>query len=67
MDFEQFTLDEKTVDAVARNFEIIGEAANRLPDDSKREIPISNGIEYEAFATGSFTTTSGSTMRSFGR
>jgi uncharacterized protein with HEPN domain len=31
MDFEQVTLDEKTVDAVARNFEIIGEAANRLP------------------------------------
>jgi uncharacterized protein with HEPN domain len=33
MDFEQFTLDEKTIDAVVRNFEIIGEAANRLPDD----------------------------------
>ena len=31
MSFEQFTVDEKTVDAVARNFEIIGEAANRLP------------------------------------
>ena len=31
MTFEQFTVDEKTVDAVARNFEIIGEAANRLP------------------------------------
>ncbi len=29
MTFEEFTLDEKTADAVARNFEIIGEAANR--------------------------------------
>jgi uncharacterized protein with HEPN domain len=29
---EQFTADSKTVDAVIRNFEIIGEAANRLPE-----------------------------------
>ena len=35
MTFEQFTLDERTADAVARNFEIIGEAANRLPKDFK--------------------------------
>jgi uncharacterized protein with HEPN domain len=28
--FEDFTKDSKTVDAVIRNFEIIGEAANRL-------------------------------------
>ena len=32
---EQFSADSKTVDAVIRNFEIIGEAANRLPDDFK--------------------------------
>ena len=31
--FEEFALDEKTIDAVARNFEIIGEAANRLPEE----------------------------------
>jgi len=37
MTFEQFTLDEKTADAVARNFEIIGEAANRLPNDFKEK------------------------------
>ena len=37
MSFEQFTLDEKTADAVARNFEIIGEAANRLPDEFKAQ------------------------------
>ncbi len=30
LDYEAFLADEKTVDAVVRNFEIIGEAANRL-------------------------------------
>src|SRR5437868_14064709 len=37
MTFEQFTVDEKTADAVARNFEIIGEAANRLPNEFKAQ------------------------------
>lgn len=31
--------DSKTVDAVIRNFEIIGEAANRLPDEFKKLHP----------------------------
>ena len=39
MTFEQFTADEKTADAVARNFEIIGEAANRLPNEFKVQCP----------------------------
>jgi uncharacterized protein with HEPN domain len=33
--FEQFEADSKTVDAVVRNFEIIGEAANQLPGEFK--------------------------------
>jgi uncharacterized protein with HEPN domain len=33
--FEQFMNDERTIDAVIRNFEIIGEAAHRLPEDIK--------------------------------
>ena len=33
--FEEFAADQKTVDAVIRNFEIIGEAANRLPEEFK--------------------------------
>ena len=35
LSFEEFTKDSKTIDAVIRNFEIIGEAANRLPEDFK--------------------------------
>lgn len=33
LSFEEFIGDDKTVDAVIRNFEIIGEAANRLPEE----------------------------------
>lgn len=41
--FDQFAMDERTVDAVARNFEIIGEAANRLTDAYKRR---NDGINW---------------------
>jgi len=37
--FEGFVRDSKTVDAVIRNFEIIGEAANRLPEEFKDAYP----------------------------
>jgi uncharacterized protein with HEPN domain len=33
--FEEFIADTKTIDAVVRNFEIIGEAANRLSEAFK--------------------------------
>lgn len=33
--FEDFIKDDKTIDAVIRNFEIIGEAANRLSEEFK--------------------------------
>ena len=35
MSFDTFSNDQKSIDAVVRNLEIIGEAANRLPDDFK--------------------------------
>ncbi|HNS18476.1 MAG TPA: DUF86 domain-containing protein [Bacteroidales bacterium] len=35
--FEEFERDNKTVDAVIRNFEIIGEATNLLPDHIKEK------------------------------
>jgi uncharacterized protein with HEPN domain len=39
LSFEQFLSDDKTIDAVIRNFEIIGEAANRLPDEIRDQYP----------------------------
>jgi uncharacterized protein with HEPN domain len=33
MTLEQFEQDEKTVDAVMRNFQIIGEAARHVPEE----------------------------------
>jgi len=39
MAYDDFILDSKTVDAVIRNFEIIGEAANRLPEEFKEQYP----------------------------
>ena len=35
LSFEQFEIDNKTIDAVIRNFEIIGEASNRIDGDFK--------------------------------
>ncbi|HRD57821.1 MAG TPA: DUF86 domain-containing protein [Ferruginibacter sp.] len=42
--FEEFSKDSKTMDAVIRNFEIIGEASNRLPSDFKDELQLLTGI-----------------------
>jgi uncharacterized protein with HEPN domain len=39
LDFETFLADDKTIDAVVRNFEIIGEAANRLSQEFKDRYP----------------------------
>ena len=39
LSFEDFINDSKTVDAVIRNFEIIGEAANLLPEEFKDKYP----------------------------
>lgn len=38
-DYEKFISEDKTVDAVVRNFEIIGEAANRIDDDFRIQNP----------------------------
>jgi len=39
MDFESFSWDERTVDAVIRHFGVIGEAANHLPESLQTENP----------------------------
>ena len=49
MSFEDFANDSKTVDAVIRNFEIIGEAANRLPDDFKDIYPAIDWYKIRGF------------------
>lgn len=43
MNFDHFRKDDKTIDAVVRNFEIIGEAANRIPEKIKT---VYNNIEW---------------------
>ena len=37
--FEAFAKDKKTVDAVIRNFEIIGEATKHIPEKIRKEHP----------------------------
>jgi uncharacterized protein with HEPN domain len=37
LSFDAFSDDQKSVDAVTRNLEVIGEAANRLPDEFKEK------------------------------
>ena len=39
LSFEEFEKDRKTIDAVLRNFEIIGEAARQIPPDIKKKNP----------------------------
>lgn len=39
LDFEMFISDDKTIDAVIRNFEVIGEAANRIDPDFRDSNP----------------------------
>jgi uncharacterized protein with HEPN domain len=39
MSFNQFIQDDKTIDAVIRNFEVIGEAANQLPLEFCEQYP----------------------------
>ncbi len=39
LSFEEFITNSLVIDAVIRNFEIIGEAANRLPEEFKEKYP----------------------------
>ena len=47
--FDTFIQDSKTLDAVIRNFEIIGEAANRLPEDFKDSYKNINWFRIRGF------------------
>ena len=39
LDYNSFINDDKTIDAVVRNFEVIGEASNRIDNDFKLLYP----------------------------
>lgn len=47
MSFDSFARDGRTVDAVVRNLEIIGEAAKSIPEDERRKY---SQIEWKRFA-----------------
>lgn len=39
MEYEHFSCDEKTVDAVIRNLEVLGEAVKNVPEEMKMQFP----------------------------
>lgn len=47
--FDNFLADPKTIDAVIRNFEIIGEASNRLPEEFKEKYSSVNWFRITGF------------------
>lgn len=58
LDFQLFKWDYKTVDAVIRNFEVIGEASKNVPENIKEKYPnipweemyrLRNRISHEYF------------------
>ena len=49
MSFDEFVRDGKTIDAVVRNFQIIGEAANRLPTEYKDAVDTVDWFQLRGF------------------
>jgi uncharacterized protein with HEPN domain len=47
LDLEGFSRDSRTVDAVLRNLEVIGESSKRLPEELKQQAP---AIEWRKIA-----------------
>lgn len=67
MSFEQFCNNSKTLDAVIRNFEIIGKAAKRLTDTCKEQHEAIEWYKYEVSATGLYTIISTLILKLCGR
>jgi len=49
LSLDDFLKDDKTIDAVIRNFEIIGEAANRIPDEIRDKFQLVNWHRIRGF------------------
>ena len=49
LSYNDFISDTKTIDAVIRNFEIIGEVTNRLPDELKDKSPVVDRYKIRGF------------------
>ena len=49
LSYSEFENDDKTIDAVIRNFEIIGEAANRLTEEFKDNYPSIDWYKIRGF------------------
>jgi uncharacterized protein with HEPN domain len=47
--YEEFIADSKTIDAVIRNYEIIGEASNRLPESIKEAMDTIDWFRIRGF------------------
>ena len=47
--FKEFEADNKTIDAVIRNFEVIGEASHLIPDSIKEKYPEVDWIRIRGF------------------
>lgn len=58
MSLAEFQADERTVDAVLRNFEVIGEAARHVPEHVAKANPEIRGQRCARFATSLRTPTS---------
>ena len=58
MDFDAFAADKKTIFAVIRALEIVGEATKRIPEAVRQRYPKCRGGRWPACVTSSRTTTS---------
>ena len=49
LSLDDFLKDDKTIDAVIRNFEIIGEASNRIPNEIRDKFQLVNWHRIRGF------------------
>ncbi|MDP2862020.1 MAG: DUF86 domain-containing protein [Desulfobacterales bacterium] len=61
MSYEMFAADKKTVNAVIRCLEVLGEAAKHIPTSFRNKYPEFPGVKWPECGTFSSTTTWGLT------